>query len=196
MIGGLLVMLTRLLVGGQGVWIGCAPSERQRIYFANHSSHLDTILVWAAMPPELRRRVRPVAAADYWGKGLFQRRIALGLLNAVLIERQARGTDPLEPLRTALTAGDSLIIFPEGTRGSGEEPGAFKPGLHHLAKDFPAVELVPVFLDNLNRAMPKGSLIPVPLSCVARFGCPITLEPGEPKAAFLARARDAVLALS
>ena len=196
MIGGLLVALTRLLVGGQGVWIGCAPSERQRIYFDNHSSHLDTILVWAAMPPELRRRVRPVAAADYWGKGRFQRRIALGVLNAVLIERQARGSDPLEPLRAALTAGDSLIIFPEGTRGSGEQPGAFKPGLHHLAKDFPTVELVPVFLDNLNRAMPKGSLIPVPLSCVARFGCPIALEPGEPKAAFLSRARDAVVALS
>ena len=162
MIGALIIAATRLVVGGQGVWVGSRPIATQRIYFANHSSHLDTILVWAAMPPDLRRRVRPVAAADYWGKGRLQRRIALGTLNAVLIDRKARGSDPLDPLKQALAAGDSLIIFPEGTRGTGELPDPFKPGLYHLAKAFPEVELVPVFLDNLRRAMPKGSHIPIP----------------------------------
>ena len=196
MIGTLIVAATRLVVGGQGVWIGCGPSEKQRIYFANHSSHLDTILVWAAMPPELRRKVRPVAAADYWGKGRVQRHIALKVLNAVLIDRQTRSSDPLEPLKTALAAGDSLILFPEGTRGTGELPSAFKPGLYHLAKAFPQVELVPVFLDNLRRALPKGSLVPVPLSCIARFGAPIRLEEGEAKPDFLNRAREAVVALA
>jgi len=196
LIGTLIVAATRLMVGGQGVWIGCGPSEKQRVYFANHSSHLDTILVWAAMPPELRRRVRPVAAADYWGKGRIQRHIALKVLNAVLIDRQTRSSDPLEPLKTALAAGDSLILFPEGTRGTGEMPSAFKPGLYHLAKAFPQVELVPVFLDNLRRALPKGSLVPVPLSCVARFGVPIRLEEGEAKPDFLNRAREAVVALA
>jgi 1-acyl-sn-glycerol-3-phosphate acyltransferase len=196
LIGTLIVAATRLMVGGQGVWIGCGPSDKQRIYFANHSSHLDTILVWAAMPPELRRRVRPVAAADYWGKGRIQRHIALKVLNAVLIDRQTRSSDPLEPLKTALAAGDSLILFPEGTRGTGELPSAFKPGLYHLAKAFPQVELVPVFLDNLRRALPKGSLVPVPLSCIARFGAPIRLEEGEAKPDFLNRAREAVVALA
>ena len=196
MIGTLIVAATRLVVGGQGVWIGCAPSGKQRIYFANHSSHLDTILVWAAMPPELRRRVRPVAAADYWGKGRVQRHIALKVLNAVLIDRQTRSSDPLEPLKTALAAGDSLILFPEGPRGTGELPSAFKPGLYHLAKAFPEVELVPVFLDNLRRALPKGSLVPVPLSCIARFGAPMRLEAGEAKPDFLNRAREAVVALA
>ena len=196
MIGTLIVAATRLMVGGQGVWIGCGPSDKQRIYFANHSSHLDTILVWAAMPPELRRKVRPVAAADYWGKGRVQRHIALKVLNAVLIDRQTRSSDPLEPLKTALAAGDSLILFPEGTRGTGELPSAFKPGLYHLAKAFPQVELVPAFLDNLRRALPKGSLVPVPLSCVARFGVPIHLEEGEAKPNFLNRAREAVVALA
>ena len=196
MIGPLIVGATRLLVGGQGVWAGCGPSDKQRIYFANHSSHLDTILVWAAMPPHLRRHVRPVAAADYWGKGRLQRRIALGVLNAVLIDRQTRSSDPLEPLKAALAGGDSLILFPEGTRGTGELPGPFKPGLYHLAKAFPEVELVPVFLDNLRRALPKGSLLPVPLSCVARFGCPMRLEAGETKPAFLERARSAVVGLA
>ena len=196
MIGAIIIGLTRFLVGGTGIWLGCAPSARQRIYFANHSSHLDTILVWAAMPPELRRRVRPVAAADYWGKGRLQRRISLGVLNAVLIDRQTRSSDPLEPLKEALVAGDSLILFPEGTRGTGELPSPFKPGLYHLAKAFPEVELVPVFLDNLRRALPKGSLLPVPLSCVARFGVPTRLETGETKPAFLARAREAVVGLA
>jgi 1-acyl-sn-glycerol-3-phosphate acyltransferase len=196
LIGTLIVAATRLVVGGQGVWIGCGPSERQRIYFANHSSHLDTILVWAAMPPELRQRVRPVAAADYWGKGRVQRHIALKVLNAVLIDRQTRSSDPLEPLKAALAAGDSLILFPEGTRGTGELPSPFKPGLYHLAKAFPDVELVPVFLDNLRRALPKGSLVPVPLSCVARFGTPMHLEQGETKPAFLERAREAVTGMA
>ena len=196
MIGTLIVAATRLVVGGQGVWIGCGPSEKQRIYFANHSSHLDTILVWAAMPPELRRRVRPVAAADYWGKGRIQRHIALKVLNAVLIDRQTRSSDPLEPLKAALAAGDSLILFPEGTRGTGELPSPFKPGLYHLAKAFPEVELVPVFLDNLRRALPKGSLVPVPLSCIARFGAPMHLAEGEAKPDFLNRAREAVVALA
>ena len=196
MIGTLIVAATRLVVGGQGVWIGCGPSEKQRIYFANHSSHLDTILVWAAMPPELRRRVRPVAAADYWGKGRIQRHIALKVLNAVLIDRQTRSSDPLEPLKAALAAGDSLILFPEGTRGTGELPSAFNPGLQHLAKAFPEVELVPVFLDNLRRALPKGSLVPVPLSCIARFGAPMHLAEGEAKPDFLNRAREAVVALA
>ena len=196
MLGWLIVAATRILVGGHGIWVGTGQSAAQRIYFANHSSHLDTILVWAAMPPELRRRVRPVAAADYWGKGRLQRHVALGVLNAVLIERQARGSNPLDPLEAALASGDSLILFPEGTRGTGELPGPFKPGLYHLAKAFPDVELVPVFLDNLRRALPKGSLLPVPLSCVARFGAPIRLEAGEAKPAFLERARTAVVALA
>lgn len=196
MIGGLIVALTRLLVGGQGVWFDCAPSERQAIYFANHSSHLDTILIWAAMPPELRRRVRPVAAADYWGKGRIQRHIALKVLNAVLIDRHTRSSSPLAPLEDALKAGDSLIFFPEGTRGVGELPSPFKPGLYHLAKAFPDVDLVPVYLDNLRRALPKGSHLPVPLNCVARFGCATRLGDGESKPAFLDRTRAAVVALA
>ena len=197
MIRQLLIALTRFLVGGQGVWIGCTPSARQRIYFANHASHLDTILLWAALPPDLRRITHPVAAADYWGKGAIRRHIALRVLNGVLIDRAARrGTDPLAPLDAVLGSGDSLIIFPEGTRAFQKLPGQFKPGLYNLARDHPDAELVPVFLDNLRRALPKGSLVPVPISCTARFGAPIALAAGEAKAAFLARARDAVVALA
>ena len=196
MIEALIIGATRLLVGGQGVWVGTMPSAAQRIYFANHSSHLDTILVWAAMPADVRRRVRPVAAADYWGKGALNRYIALKILNAVLIDRRTRSSNPLQPLEQALARGDSLILFPEGTRGTGELPGEFKAGLYKLADAFANVELVPVFLDNLRRALPKGSLLPVPLSCVARFGAPMHLQADEPKKDFLERARAAVVALA
>lgn len=197
MIRALLIGTARFLVGGQGVWLGVAPSTRQRIYFANHSSHLDTLLLWAALPPHLRETTHPVAAADYWGKGAVRRHIALKVLNAVLIDRSgSRTQDPLAPLDEVLARGESLIIFPEGTRVFEKLPGPFKSGLYRLAEDHPEVELVPVFLDNLRRALPKGSLLPVPISCVARFGAPIMLQPGEAKADFLTRARDAVVALA
>jgi 1-acyl-sn-glycerol-3-phosphate acyltransferase len=199
MIRALLIGATRFLVGGQGIWVGTTPSTAQRIYFANHSSHLDTILLWAALPPHLRETTHPVAAADYWGKGGLRRHIALKVLNAVLIDRQggarAKG-GPLAPLLEVLEKGESLIIFPEGTRAFERLPGSFKPGLYHLAQACPGAELVPVFLDNLARAFPKGSFIPAPISCSARFGAPIALGPDEDKAAFLIRAREAVVALA
>jgi 1-acyl-sn-glycerol-3-phosphate acyltransferase len=195
----LLIAITRFLVGGQGIWVGSAPERRQRIYFANHGSHLDTILLWAALPPHLRELTHPVAAADYWGKGRLRRYIATRVLNAVLIDRKGisrREGGPLAPLIERLEAGESLIIFPEGTRADERLPGEFKAGLYHLATRFPKAELVPVFLDNLRRALPKGSLFPVPISCVVRFGAPLSLEPGEEKTGFLARSRDAIVALS
>jgi 1-acyl-sn-glycerol-3-phosphate acyltransferase len=199
MIRSLLIGATRFLVGGQGVWVGAMPSTVQRIYFANHSSHLDTILLWAALPPHLRESTHPVAAADYWGKGTVRRHIALKVLNAVLIDREGKSRGeggPLAPLLETLARGDSLIIFPEGTRAFERLPGPFKSGLYHLALARPEAELIPVFLDNLARAFPKGSFIPAPISCSARFGAPVAVAPGEGKAAFLARAREAVVALA
>ena len=114
----LLIGTVRLLVGATPRWIGSAPTNAQRIYFANHSSHIDTIALWSALPPDLRARTRPVAAADYWGTGRFKRYVVLQGLNAVLIKRSRTdpNDNPLEPLFEALDQGGSLIIFPEGTR--------------------------------------------------------------------------------
>jgi 1-acyl-sn-glycerol-3-phosphate acyltransferase len=191
----LLLGLVRLLVGAQARWQGAAPARRQRIYFANHSSHLDTLVIIAALPPELRGETHPVAALDYWGMTAFRRYIALECLNAVLIDRSGAADDPLQPLARLLEAGQSLIIFPEGTRGSGTI-GPFRSGLYYLTLRFPAAELVPVYLENLNRILPKKTMLLVPLICTARFGAPLAVRPGEGKAEFLARAREAVLALS
>lgn len=193
----LLIGLTRLLVGASPRWVGARPTDVQRIYFANHSSHIDTVALWSALPPSLRAKTRPVAAADYWGNGSLKRHVALSILNAVLIDRCGeRSENPLDPLFAALENGDSLIIFPEGTRRAQALPGEFKSGLFHLANRFPAVELIPVYLDNLHRSMPKGSFFPVPLICTVRFGSALSFTGNEDKPTFLARARDAVIGLS
>lgn len=194
MIGWLIRGATRFVVGGHARWQGCAPEPRQRIYFANHSSHLDTVILWAALPAELRATTHPVAALDYWGKGRLRRYIATRVLNAVLIDRAAR-RDPLASLRAALDRGHSLILFPEGTRHSDPEPGPFKGGLQHLALAHPEVELVPVHLTNLARAYPKGAILPAPIVCTATFGAPLAAIAGETRPHFLERARAAVCAL-
>lgn len=191
-----LVGIVKLLVGAYARWIGSAPSAVQRIYFANHTSHIDTLAIWSSLPRELRRRTRPIAARDYWGKGL-RKYIATRGFGAVLIDRAREDatTDPLDPLRASLRDGDSLIIFPEGTRGASAVPARFRSGLWRLGNEFPNVELVPVYLDNLHRSLPKGALLPVPMVCTVRFGAPMSVG-STPKDVFLERARDEVIALS
>jgi 1-acyl-sn-glycerol-3-phosphate acyltransferase len=199
MIDHILIGLARFLVGGRPEWLGTRPSSRQRIYFANHGSHLDTILLWAAIPTRFRPTTHPVAAADYWGKGRLRRAVALDLLNAVLLDRSGGGAvsgqDALAPLEETLGRGHSLI-FPEGTRGGEKLPAAFKSGLYRLATKFPDVELVPVHLENMSRAFPRGAFLPIPISCHVRFGSPLRLEEAETKETFLTRARDAVVSIA
>jgi len=193
----LLVGFVKLMVGAYARWIGSQPSATQRIYFANHTSHIDTLAIWSSLPRGLRPSTRPIAARDYWGKGL-RKYIATRGFGAVLIDRarEQADVDPLQPLRAALTAGDSLIIFPEGTRGATATPARFRSGLYRLAGEFPGVELIPVYLDNLHRSLPKGALLPVPMVCTVRFGAALQLAPAEDKDTFLERMRAAVIALS
>jgi 1-acyl-sn-glycerol-3-phosphate acyltransferase len=193
--------LAQLITGVRALWRGCVPEDRLRVYFANHNSHVDFILVWASLPPELRRRTRPVAGADYWLTDALRRFIVHDVFNAVLVDRtrgsREGGPNPVEQMAEALAAGDSLIIFPEGTRNLSDTPLLpFKSGIFHLACLRPDVEFVPGWIENLGRVMPKGALIPVPLLCTLSFGQPLTLAAGEEKEAFLARARTAMLALA
>ena len=194
--GWLLVAVARLVTGAQGHWRGCPPEALQRIYFANHQSHFDWVLIWAALPGDLRVRTRPIAARDYWTTGRFKHWLTREVFHAVYVTRQRTDDqDPLEPLAEALQQGDSLVIFPEGTRSNKGDPQPFKSGLYHLAEQFPGVQLIPVWIDNVQRVMPKGEVVPVPILCTATFGAPMRLEPGEDKRAFLDRARDAVIGL-
>ncbi len=191
------VGLVKLLVGAYPRWIGCGPEPVQRIYFANHTSHIDTMAIWAALPIRIRGHTRPVAARDYWGSGI-RRYLATKTLRAVLIDRARSdpNANPLAPLIEALQQGESLIIFPEGTRGTTAMPGAFKSGLYHLATQFSGVQLVPVYLENLHRSLPKGAVLPIPMTCTVRFGTPIALGAGEAKETFLERARAEVVKLA
>jgi 1-acyl-sn-glycerol-3-phosphate acyltransferase len=193
-----LIGSVRALLGATPRWVGSKPEQRQRIYFANHTSHIDTVAIWSALTPDLRAKTRTAAAADYWGSSALKRTIALRALNAVLIDRKRTDpqADPLRPLHEVLDAGQSVIIFPEGTRQPQPLPGPFKSGLYHLAQRFPEVELIPVYLDNLHRSMPKRTHLPVPLICTVRFGAPLSRVADEDKSAFLERARTAVIELA
>ena len=191
-----LLGLIRLLTGAQARWQGCPPKAEQRIYFANHQSHADLMLMWAALPAELRSITRPIAAKDYWTKTPFKTWLTTAVFNAIYVDRAKTGEqDPLEPLIHALERGDSVILFPEGTRGNQEAPQSFKSGLYNLAKRFPDVVLVPAWINNVQRVMPKGEVVPVPILCSVTFGAPLVLAADEDRSHFLTRARQAVLDL-
>lgn len=188
----------RFMTAPRAIWQGIEPVPHQRVYFANHSSNGDFVLLWTALPAPLRRQTRPVAALDYWLTSPIRAFIGREVFNAVLIDRrpEARTEDPVAQMAAALDQGSSLILFPEGQRNSSDAPLLpFKSGLYHLAKTRPGVDLVPVWIANLNRVMPKGEIIPVPLICTLTFGSPLHLTPDESKDAFLARATQALLAL-
>ncbi len=206
-IASLLAAVGRGISGVQVQWAGCKPDERQRIYFANHSSHLDFVVLWSALPSGIRAKTRPIAAKDYWEQTPLRRYLANNVFHAVFLERvsSSKAKSPDEPhfvgrhlideMADALGTEYSLILFPEGTRGTGEKVGPFRSGLYHLALRRPDVELVPAYLENLNRILPKGEFLPVPMLSILTFGKPLQVEPEEHKDAFLERAHEAVSSL-
>jgi 1-acyl-sn-glycerol-3-phosphate acyltransferase len=206
-IASLLAAVARGISGVQVQWAGCEPDERQRIYFANHSSHLDFVVLWSALPSEIRAKTRPIAAKDYWEATPLRRFLSESVFHAVFLDRGASskpkdaeehhfaGRHVIEQMAEAIGTENSLILFPEGTRGTGEKVGPFRSGLYHLAMRRPDVELVPAYLENLNRILPKGEYVPVPMLSLLTFGEPLHMEPGEAKDAFLERAREAVASL-
>ena len=196
-ISTLLISILRLLLGASARFESTPDLSGQRIYFANHTSHIDTLAIMAALPKEARLNTKPLAAADYWGKNRFLRYIATRGLNSVLIDRQPKdGEDPLEPVLQAMAQGCSVIIFPDGTRRFQALPGEFKSGLYRLHKAFPQARLVPIYLDNLYRSMPKGKHVPLPIICTIRIGDPLAVVENEEKGDFLNRAREAVVRLA
>jgi 1-acyl-sn-glycerol-3-phosphate acyltransferase len=189
-----LLGIQRLVVGGKAFFD--VPPPAQCVFFSNHTSHLDTTSLLAALPGRRREQTRPVAGLDYWAASALRSYIAKRLLNVVMINRATGGADALVPLHAALDAGHSLIVFPEGTRSQTVLPGAFKSGLYHLTQARPTLALIPVYQENLHRALPKGAPFPLPLLCRSHFGSPLYNDRGEDKAAFLQRTREAVCALS
>ena len=190
----ILALAARFLSGASVRWIESQPDTCQRVYFANHTSHLDAIVVWSALPQAVRMITRPVAAKDYWSKGPIRRYFANQLFHAILIDREEIKVhqSPVDMMIREIGHTNSLIVFPEGGRSMGREIGEFKSGLYYLSKKRPDLELIPVHIDNMNRILPRGQVLPVPLLSCISFGPPMWLEAGEPKVEFLRRARDAV----
>ncbi len=192
----LLSWTARFISGASVRWVESQPDTCQRVYFANHTSHLDVVLVWSALPTEVRQLTRPIAAKDYWDRGVVRRHLAK-VFNAMLIDRKEIKVhqSPVDLMLREIGSTHSLILFPEGGRSSGDGVGEFKSGLYYLSKKRPELELIPVYINNMNRILPRGEFLPVPLLSSLTFGPPIWLEAGEPKIEFLARAREAVLRL-
>jgi 1-acyl-sn-glycerol-3-phosphate acyltransferase len=204
MIATALASACRLVSGATVEWRCDPSSDAQRIYFANHSSHLDFVVIWSALPPRLRQCARPVAGRDYWDRGSVRRYLSSQVFRAVLIERgHAASQDPVAAARESVErmaqemgTRNSLIVFPEGTRSVTGEIGPFRSGLYHLWRARPDAQLIPVYLQNLNRILPKGEALPVPMLSRVTFGQPLSTTAGEPKDVFLVRARTAVLQLN
>ena len=203
-LAGIIAGAARLISGVNVRWVDSEPDARQTVYFANHTSHLDFVVLWSSLPAEIRAQTRPVAAQDYWEKGL-RRAIAVNVFRAVLVARRQAGQEgqassgnpkqAIEHMLDAMGNDNSLILFPEGTRGTGDEVAAFKSGLYYLCQQRPGLRLVPGYLNNLNRILPKGEFLPVPFISRLTFGPALALAPDEPKVAFLTRAREALCRL-
>ncbi|MBF0505121.1 MAG: 1-acyl-sn-glycerol-3-phosphate acyltransferase [Candidatus Omnitrophica bacterium] len=170
----LLVFFIGLRVRGREHW----PLEHPFIVIANHTSHLDAAALLAFFPLKDLRRVRPVAAADYFNSNkciAFFSRIFFNIL-PIARKNIGRHQNPLDGLREALEHKETLIIFPEGTRSSSGEMGPFHTGIAHILKEFPQVPVIPVYMSNMYKALPKGEFILVPFICEVNIGKPLFLS--------------------
>ena len=155
----LLASIAKILSGASVRWVDCEPDLCQRVYFANHTSHLDALVLWASLPKPIRLLTRPVAAADYWRAGPVRRYMA-SVFNALLIDRKKIKVhnSPIDMMIREIGNQYSLIVFPEGGRNPTGVTGDFKSGLYHLAKKRPDLELMPVHIDNLEPRHAEGRI--------------------------------------
>jgi 1-acyl-sn-glycerol-3-phosphate acyltransferase len=164
---------------------------------SNHNSHLDAAVLMSLFPLRRLPHVHPVAAADYFGSTWFMRTMAMVLMNGIPIERRhAKGTDPLVPVVDMLTSGETLIFFPEGSRGEAGVVAPFRPGVGKLVRQVPGLLVVPVFLSGPERIWPRGQMVPVPVCIDAIVGKPRTYSPMDDPRVIAEQVQQDVLALA
>ena len=156
------------------------PQQGSFILAANHSSHADTAVIFAALPRPMRKRVVAAAAQDYFFDNGLRQFVSRVLFNTIPVPRSAfASSDPLRHVLRALREGYGVLLFPEGTRSQNGELGPFRSGIGRLAAEFPNVPIIPVWLEGTARVLPKKASFPRPVSVVARFGAPIDHSPAQ-----------------
>ncbi|MFO0876896.1 MAG: lysophospholipid acyltransferase family protein [Gemmataceae bacterium] len=168
MVRGYLALWHRLaIIGRQHI-----PAKPPYILVANHTSHLDALVLAAPLPWRQRDRIFPIAAGDVFFETPLVSAFAAGMLNALPMWRKKCGPHALEQLRQRMLEEPcAYILFPEGARSRDGKMLAFKPGLGMLIAETD-VPVVPCFLDGCYQAMVAGQRWPRPR--------PIRLHIGEP----------------
>ena len=148
---------------------------KQFILIANHNSHMDTMALMSAIPSRFIHRVHPIAARDFFGGSLFSRILMRYLVNATLIrrDREDPDRDPIDDMDKMLKKQRSLILYPEGSRGMPGKMSNFKRGLGYLVQRNPNINVIPVYLENIYKTLPKGKKLILPYNCSIKFGQPI-----------------------
>ncbi len=146
----------------------------QFIIIANHNSHIDTLALMSAMPKHKIVKIKPVAAGDYFGSSRLKSFLTKAFTNALLIPRccslKNKSQDPFRIMLKALKRGQSLIIYPEGSRGKANEMQEFKTGIGHILLKFPHLAYIPTYIENTGKVLPKDSVMPIPFNCKVVFG--------------------------
>ena len=143
------------------------PADGPAIVVANHNSHLDTLVLFTLFPSRLLKKIRPVAAADYFLRNRLIAWFSLNIIGIIPLERvvSAAAGDIFAGVSRALDEGAIVILYPEGSRGEPEKQQAFKKGIARIAERHGQVPVTPVFLHGLGKALPKGEAVLVPFFC-------------------------------
>jgi 1-acyl-sn-glycerol-3-phosphate acyltransferase len=156
-------------------------NKKQFILIANHNSHMDTMAIMSAIPSRYIHKVHPIAARDFFGGSLFKKILMRYLVNATLIQRDRDDpeNDPIDSMDKMLKKSRSLILFPEGSRGVPGVMTKFKKGLGYLIQRNPEINVIPVYLDNVYKTLPRGKNLILPYNCSIKFGDPIQFKSME-----------------
>ena len=156
-------------------------NKKQFILIANHNSHMDTMAIMSAIPSRYIHKVHPIAARDFFGGSLFKKILMRYLVNATLIQRDRDDpeNDPIDSMDKMLKKSRSLILFPEGSRGVPGVMTKFKKGLGYLIQRNPEIKVIPVYLDNVYKTLPRGKNLILPYNCSIKFGDPIQFKSME-----------------
>lgn len=176
-------LFLRIYVGVRFADAKFLKQEKQFIIVANHNSHLDTMTILASLPRSILHRVKPVAAADHFGKTKLKSALSNYFINTLLIQRKRDKEnpqhDPIHKMINALDEGYSLILFPEGTRGEAEVQQSLKPGVALVLLERPHIKYVPAYMKGMGKAMPKNDNLIVPHSSTLLYGTPALIKSRE-----------------